>query len=364
MQTVFGKTAGGIAYFSGYLPVTSLGGHFLSQNLLLVFAHANGFCKEVWHPLIEEMGLLLQSTTEERAGSKDARTNILDLIPTENFRNQVRFVAFDFWGHGESEKLCPSQSGKLPEWRECLVPAVREVLQQFGSEDERNFPGTKRDIIAVGHSLGGTACMMYELSYPNTFKTMVLFEPVILPPADNVIAELFAQNQLEDFQSSTITSFLESHPNPLTKRALKRQKFWNSRSEAFHYFRDRFTTFDDRCLQEYCKGGLQEKNENDSHGKAGCVLQCEPLTEAIYYAGVGQSLFPDLIKFKCPITFGVGSESAHFSVEHFRNIAAHIRSKTSVSIINGATHFCPLELPSLCANIVLQNMLKNVVSRL
>ena len=106
----------------------------------VLFIHANGFCKEVWRPVVHRL-------------------------------EGVRAVAVDQRGHGESEV------GRPPfDWWDLGRDAIAWA-------DAIDMPR-----IGVGHSSGGAALAMAEILAPGTFRRLVLIEPIIFPgpygPAD------------------------------------------------------------------------------------------------------------------------------------------------------------------------------------
>jgi pimeloyl-ACP methyl ester carboxylesterase len=99
-------------------------------------AHATGFCKELWEPVVRRA---------ERP-------------------RQV--VALDQRGHGGSG----SAPGTCDWWdlgRDLLV-----VVDHLGAERP----------VGLGHSSGGAALVMAELLRPGTFSALLLVEPIIFPP--------------------------------------------------------------------------------------------------------------------------------------------------------------------------------------
>lgn len=103
-------------------------------DLLLV--HANGFCKETWIPLLEELDGPRAVTIDQR-GHGDSGTSDLP---------------FDWWDLGRD------------------VVAVLECVE------------TGSDLIGIGHSSGGAALVMAEILRPGAFARLILAEPIILPP--------------------------------------------------------------------------------------------------------------------------------------------------------------------------------------
>jgi pimeloyl-ACP methyl ester carboxylesterase len=101
-----------------------------------VFVHANGFCKELWRPVLSHL-------------------------------SGVEAVSLDQRGHGESE------AGQPPfDWWD----SARDLL---GLVAETNLDVPR---IGVGHSSGAAQVAMAEMLHPGTFQRMVLIEPIINPP--------------------------------------------------------------------------------------------------------------------------------------------------------------------------------------
>ncbi len=102
----------------------------------VVASHATGFCKEVFHPVVDEL---------------------IELVPS------AEFVAFDHRAHGDSDVPSPPY-----DWWDL----GRDVLDVLGSD---------RPAVGVGHSAGGAALVMAELLAPGTFHSLVLVEPIVFP---------------------------------------------------------------------------------------------------------------------------------------------------------------------------------------
>jgi len=101
----------------------------------VVFAHATGFCKEVWGP-------------------------VTDLLPGAGA------LSIDQRGHGDSGVADPPF-----DWWDL----GRDVLAAIG------VAGWTRPI-GVGHSSGAASLVMAELLAPGTFESLLLIEPIIFPP--------------------------------------------------------------------------------------------------------------------------------------------------------------------------------------
>ena len=101
-----------------------------------VAAHATGYCKELWEPVIRRA------------------------------RRPWRVVAPDQRGHGDSG------TPPLPlDWWD-LGRDLLAVVDQTALEDP----------VGLGHSSGAAALAMAELLRPGTFRALVLVEPIVFPP--------------------------------------------------------------------------------------------------------------------------------------------------------------------------------------
>jgi pimeloyl-ACP methyl ester carboxylesterase len=103
---------------------------------LVLGSHATGFCKELFHPVID---LLM--------GDVDAG----------------EVVTFDHRAHGDS-----------------MVPEPPYDWWDLGRDVLTVLDGA-RGVIGVGHSAGAASLLLAELLSPGTFTSMVLVEPIVFP---------------------------------------------------------------------------------------------------------------------------------------------------------------------------------------
>ncbi|MCZ7532459.1 MAG: alpha/beta hydrolase [Acidimicrobiia bacterium] len=104
----------------------------------MLFAHAAGFCKELWRPVIELV------------------TDSIGPLAT---------IAVDTRGHGASTPH----------------PGPFDPLS-IACDLVHLLDGIDHPIVGVGHSSGGAAIARAEVLRPGTFSRMVLIEPIIIPP--------------------------------------------------------------------------------------------------------------------------------------------------------------------------------------
>ena len=298
-------------------PVVSGGAHLLC-------AHATGFCKEVWRPVVSE-------------------------IVTEC----SRAVAFDFRGHGASSRFgsddgCSSAAAPLSWW-------------DFGRDAAFVAAQMRRDklpqspLVGVGHSKGATALVLAELLAPGTFDSLILVEPILFPRA------LFEGGA-------------DGSENPMVASTARRRPRWESRAAAQRYFRERsvWQDWDDRAMAEYVEHGLTSaaaegeggEEETAEGGSAAVALRCDPAFEASIY-GLGYSAWERLSEITCPVRLVVGAESHHLdgvgallssdgggnTASYYRDVVAPLFGTPSppVLVVPGGSHFVTMEQPAVIA---------------
>jgi pimeloyl-ACP methyl ester carboxylesterase len=188
----------------------------------ILFCHANGFCKEVWLPVVDELGVLM-SRRERR----------------------VDWLLADLPGHGDRST---SNLRDATGWIDSMAADV-------AGHARAHMAGSPRRI-GVGMSLGGAALLIAQHKHPALFTDLILLEPVVGrgDPGAPPLATLHAPD------------------SPLASATLKRRSSFASIAEAQAFFASRkvFSKLDARCLQQYCKGGLKKKKkeEEEEEGEA------------------------------------------------------------------------------------------------
>ncbi|MEX1207581.1 MAG: alpha/beta hydrolase [Acidimicrobiia bacterium] len=241
------------------------------------FVHATGFCKETWLPVV-------------------------DRLPG------VRATLLDQRGHGASGTPQPPF-----DWWDLGA----DVLEVLGDATDRP--------IGVGHSSGGAAVAMAEITRRGTFSALVLIEPIILPPP-----------------------FVRGEDNPLTMQALRRRHHFESVDSAFESFHGRgpFARWTDESLRLYVEHGTVESADG------GRTLACPPEIEAGFYrAATAHGAWDRLGEIGCPVTVVVGEHSDSHTPEFGVSLTSRFRN-AELRTIEGATHFVPMENPDAVADAV------------
>lgn len=107
-----------------------------------------------------------------------------------------------------------------------------------------------RGVVGMGHSLGAVVTMYAAHLRPELFSSLVLIDPVFLPPP---FLQMAAANP------SAIKDF------PLVKQTLRRRNHWPSRQAAFEHFRKKpvFRRWSDAALMDYVNYGLAENDRGE-----------------------------------------------------------------------------------------------------
>jgi pimeloyl-ACP methyl ester carboxylesterase len=198
-------------------------------------------------------------------------------------------------------------------------------------------------LVGIGHSMGGHALVQAAAIDPDAFRRLIVIDPVIVSPAAYHLPHPFKGNH---------------HP------AAQRMNRFASPQAMIERFAGRppYTVFDPRVLRDYCEWGLVPADDGD-----GCVLACEPVTEAsIYltargnggvYASVRALQIPVLIlraklppADRSPLDFS-SSPTWPPLVDEFRNAREiHFPDRT---------HLLPMEMPDGLAALIGEELAKD-----
>lgn len=245
-----------------------------SEGPHVFMAHATGFCGAVWADVV--------------AG--------LDGHP---------ITTWDARGHGRSG------GGSIPvSWWD------------FGTDT-----GVVRDLtpvdhaIGVGHSMGGAAILMAQLSRPSRFRSLVLVEPIVPPPP-----------------------YLKQE-HRLSALARKRRRRFASVVEAEENFRSKppFDRWRPASLRGYLRDGFVSLED----GSIG--LACAPDFEAeVFSASSGTGLFDRLSEITIPVTLLFGDRFDTFPAE-FVELLTDSLPRASLVVVQDGDHFLPMTRPETVA---------------
>lgn len=215
--------------------------------------------------------------------------------------------ALDFRGHGAST---PPRSGDF-NW-EGMANDVMACVGAIGADH----------LVAVGHSLGGAAILLTELTRPGTFDAAYLYEPIVFP-ADFLVGRT---------------------DNPMSGPARKRRAAFPDRRAAYERYRGRppLDALHPEALTAYVEHGFVDAADGTVR------LACEPEHEARTFEAEDKMTLDLLVGLDLRLTIGVGQPEASFSPARLAPaVAATVPGARLIEYDLG--HFGPLEDPELIA---------------
>jgi pimeloyl-ACP methyl ester carboxylesterase len=248
----------------------------------IVFSHANGFNARTYRTILAPLGA------------------------------DLRILALDLRGHGRSE--LPT----VTEGRTSWDGLADDLLALLGALDIRGA-------VLSGHSMGGTSSLLAAAGAPERVKSLVLFEPVLLPPGASAA-----------YRSGQATA------SPLEIAARRRRAVFANREEARSAYAGRgaFKSWSEAQLTDYVEDGFRDRPDNQVE------LSCAPAWEASNFAAHAHDPWPVLRAPPRPIRI-LRAEHASTSsslTPHLDELqAAGLRIET----VAGTTHFLPMERPEV-----------------
>ncbi|MFN8644094.1 MAG: alpha/beta hydrolase [Candidatus Binatia bacterium] len=261
------------------------------QGASLLLAHATGFHARCWDQVVRHLG-------------------------------ERHVVAVDQRGHGRSEKT------PITDWRifgADLAALVRAL--------------DLRELVGVGHSMGGHAMVDAAAAGQERFRRLVLLDPVI--------------GARDAYGGGWSVSLVEGDLHPTAKR----KRYFASPEEMFERFRDRppYDCFEPAALRDYCTYGLLPAPQG------GFELACPPATEASIYLTslTNQGVHDSIRALDLPVFIVRAKEPPpHRSVMDFASsptwsgLVGELRHGREAHWAD-RTHFLPMEVPRRVAEVIL-----------
>ncbi|CAE7434059.1 ACTT2-2, partial [Symbiodinium sp. CCMP2456] len=207
-------------------------------------------------------------------------------------------------------------------------------VEAFLAECLALLPEVPKEVVAVGHSLGGGVLLTTQaFAERQRFSRMLIFEPMWLfvePPLWKLI-------NLPPLPPETTK--LEP---PVVAQTLRRRSEWPSRAAAHADLSKKafFASWDRRVFEAYLQGGLK--------GQEPCSLACSPQTEAtIFLSGVPKPLLSALRRsdglFGCELHVCIGTNTMWTRVAA-DTLFGSLRPAARVEVEPGG-HMWPMECP-------------------
>ncbi|KAF9435920.1 hypothetical protein BGZ76_005244 [Entomortierella beljakovae] len=255
----------------------------------LIFAHANGFCKETWEPLISRM---------------NPRWTSGDLY------------AFDCRNQGDSAVINKDVLEKTFDWYS-YANDILKVIDTFGIKNP----------IAVGHSI------LAETIRPGTFSAIVAIESTMFPKF------IFTSSPLAE--------------NHFGQKSLRRRDTWKHKTEAKQSLLESsfFKTWHPEALDHYVEYGMIDIENED--GSTSTTLKCPKYQEAITFAHEGTGLndaYEQMSEVDAPIYHLTGSKS-DINMQELAKMKADRCKNGALDIVEGG-HCVNFEKPQECADLV------------
>lgn len=241
-------------------------------------------------------------------------------VIAQHLAGQFHCWALDFRGHGES-----------------AVEATDDMHFEGFSRDALAVADTigERNIIGVGHSLGGAALVLAELARPGTFAKLFLYEPGLRPSSSPSDSQLAYQKAMID----------------ATKR--RRSRFASFEAALATYARKPpMSSFQAGALAAYVDYGFAPCHGDDG----GVELKCRPDVEArIVAMTFTHDAVARIAALSCPLTQVFGTLTPPVQQEAIRSVARLTGSRT-ISV-DGLGHFGPMEQPWTIARVIERSVL-------
>lgn len=190
-----------------------------------------------------------------------------------------------------------------------------------------------RDVIGVGHSLGGVATMYAALERPDLFRALILLDPVFLPSP-----------WLAHVRANPMAS-PEMHP--LVAGALRRRDFWASEQEAFERFRPKpiFQSLSDAALWDYTRAILKATD-------GGYTLAYPREWEARFYSLPPTDVWECVPRLSHPTLAVRGAESDTLHPEAWA-LWQTLQPQATFVELPAVGHLMAMEQPALVAQTIL-----------
>ncbi|MEC7924647.1 MAG: alpha/beta hydrolase [Actinomycetota bacterium] len=220
-------------------------------------------------------------------------------------------VSLDFRGHGNTQ----TPTGTSMHWSG-MGEDLLAVVDHFNFEK----------VFGVGHSMGGTSLLLAERKRQQTFESLWLFEPIVIPSGP--LAEKLSRG------------------NDLAVSARKRREQFPSREQAYLRYSSRppFSSVNSDALRSYVDYAFADQEGG------GVILKCRGETEAQVFENSATGLF-DSLPSVMAVSKVVGSSDQEGPALIAPDIARALPNST-YELFSGLTHFAPMEDPERVAESI------------
>ena len=248
---------------------------------VLLFSHATGFHGRVFEPMASFLS------------------------------DQFRCVALDLRGHGLSE--LPPPAGLA--WS----GMADDVVAALNAD---HFPAGP--VHGIGHSMGGAALVMAAARRPDAFRSLWLYEPVIVPTDDRSLPD---------------------GDNPMSEAAARRRDRFDSLDHAYENYRAKppLDQLHPDALRAYVDGGFSSSPDGS------VTLRCRPSTEAdVFRQAAVSGAWGSMATLELPVAVVTGRPEEVGPAAFAPAIADVLREGALIERPH-LGHFGPLEDPAAMA---------------
>ncbi|MEN8172991.1 MAG: alpha/beta hydrolase [Chloroflexota bacterium] len=230
--------------------------------------------------------------------------------------------------HVVAAPLRPLWPDSDPDSIQSWLPLAGDLIRELEA-----YPN--RQVVGVGHSVGGAVTLMAALQRPDLFHALTLIDPVIMPP-------LFAR-----FWQAVTWLNLGARVHPLVKSAQRRRRSFANRDVIFESYRKKtvFQYLDDTALNIYIDALTQPQPDGS------LTLRYSPEWEVkIYLTGIldDPKVWRALPGLKVPLLILRGQHTDTFWPRTARRVQ-RLLPGADIRTIPDSTHLLPLEKPNTVA---------------
>ncbi len=191
-------------------------------------------------------------------------------------------------------------------------------------------------IIGIGHSIGAVATLFASIKRPDLFSKIVLIDPVLIPWRYIIPFSLIKMIGRKDL-------FF------LAKLARKRRSTWESKEEAYSYFKEKplFSNFEDDFLRSYVTYGLKPSTNGEIE------LVCPSESEARIFESYPLNIWFWVSRNKTPTLILRGEHSDTLNADSVKRFCRKSKQVDSV-VVEGAGHLIPMEKPTKVVELIKQ----------
>lgn len=194
-----------------------------------------------------------------------------------------------------------------------------------------------KNVIGMGHSMGGTISVIAALRRPDLFEKLILIDPVIFPKKLLFFTTLLPQSILKKIV-------------PIAKKSSKRRDQWDSKNEVYQLWRKKrvFKKFSDDVLKTFVEHAIIPS----ANGKMTLAYSKEWETQVYITAPY---IFSKMIKMKTPLTV-IRGEFTDVLLPSFWKHWKQVQPDAELIDFKDAGHLIPMEYPNELANLILEKI--------